>query len=237
MQLKRKSATNSPKIKPIPKYSNKHRELDKIFEHIEFEKKRKEILKTLPENSFAKKFYYNKNLHNEILLLKIGNEIFDISKDRTRGQVDNNETLLLDLSKKYDLSKAIQIHQHLAGAISTASAGDFLDFLQTYKKWGIKKQYVLPMDSNLKEMGRIRYELTPKLMKKLDNLSYEQIEVKYGDDIKRWFYGCDDHGGLSLGESRICEWLGIKETIKPAKGWKVKGREFYTIDGVHQRFL
>ena len=56
MQLKRKSVTNSPKIKPIPKYSNKHRELDKIFEHIEFEKKEKKSLKLYPKILLQKSF-------------------------------------------------------------------------------------------------------------------------------------------------------------------------------------
>ncbi|MFA7708581.1 MAG: hypothetical protein WCX82_00405 [archaeon] len=221
MLLKRKATTNSLKIKPILKYSNKYIKLKyEIFEHIGFEKKRKEILKTLPENSFAKKFYSNKNLYNEILLLKIGNEVIDISQDRREGSVDHDKKLLLKLSKKYDLSKAIQIHQHPWFGNNVASVGDVLSFLRTYKLWKIKRHYVFSMDTKLKECGRTRYELSEKLMNTLDQLSVAEIEKKYMAEIVKILGGRKSWDGHVKSSTRILNYIGIKEKIMPAEGWE-----------------
>ena len=145
------------------------------------EMKRKEILATLPQNSFAKKLYSHENLNIEIGLLKIGSKVINISKTRNKRTVSLDLDLLNRLSKTEDLRKAIFIHTHILGNVNRPKSAnfspmDFLTFIDYCHKFGISKFELTLLNKNLIEMGRIQIIFSPEFIEAIQKGDIEKIK-------------------------------------------------------------
>jgi len=170
-------------IKRIISYF-KNRKLEKINK---IENRRKEIHSALSELSFSKKFYSFQRLDKEILLLKIGKEVIDISKNRGNKRVSMNIDILNDLSKKYDLKKATIIHQHVNS--NHISQEDFMAFCKMYKLFGISNFAIMLLDKEHNEIGRLHYLLTNKFTEKIKNKDLYQIRYDFFEINRlKWSY-------------------------------------------------
>ncbi|GEM_PF-3701010 len=162
----------------------KNKKLEKINK---IENRRKEIHSALPEKSFSKKFFSFQRPDKEILLLKIGKEVIDISKHRAKDFVILNTILLDELSKKYDLKKATIIHQHVNS--NHISQEDFMSFCNNYKKYGISNFAIMLLDKEHNEIGRLGYLLTNKFTEKIKNKDLYQIRYDFFEISRlKWSY-------------------------------------------------
>lgn len=161
-------------IKKIVNYF-KNKKLEKINK---IENRCKEILTKLPEKSFSKKFYSFNRLDKEILLLKIGKDVIDISKIRKKHGVTINLVILDELFKKYDLSKANLIHQHTEGRIEI-SPNDLMIFCKCFKEYKISNFTILLIDKEYNQIGRLQYTFTDEFKTKLTSESLNYIYLEY----------------------------------------------------------
>jgi hypothetical protein len=147
------------------------------------ENKRKEILQSLPENSFARKLYSHENLNIEIGLLKMGSEIINISKKRKKTSVVLDKTILDRLSLTEDLSKATFIHTHILKDINNSqqaniSPADFVCFVDYCRRYGMSKFAVSIFNKELIEIGRIQLKFSKKFI--------TEILKKSEKDLRKW---------------------------------------------------
>ncbi len=195
------------------------------------ERRRKNISDKLPADSFLKKLFSNKDLHKEVILLKIGNEVIDISLIRDIDRTFVNGNKLHELGKKYDLSKATIIHQHIIegirkeGSFQFILVGkvDYFSFLGEYRHCKIRYNAVILLDTKLNPIGEVVYEITPQLQKKIDQMSSEEFKIFQRNITDRNYNDVVNlQENIKRNEQYLRE-LGIKRKTVCAPGYRIRG--------------